>query len=80
MGENVLLEQKVGEIVCRLANLASVAPEQDYFDAGLASVQALELLIELETTFGVAISDDEFAEVRTVRNLARLIEGQGGKA
>jgi len=74
------IERKVAEVVCRLANVASLEPEQDYFDAGLASVQALELLLEIESAFGVSLSDDDFAQARTVRHLSGLITAQGGGA
>jgi acyl carrier protein len=75
-----VVEQKVAGIVCRLANLEDVSPEQDYFDAGLASVQALELLLEVESEFGVSLSDDQFAEARSVRDLAGVIAQQEGWA
>jgi acyl carrier protein len=74
------VEQRVAGVVCRLANLTSLEPGQDFFDAGLASVQALELLLEVESTFGVSLSDEDFAKVRTVRDLSALITAQGGAA
>ena len=74
-----VVEERVAGIVRRLANLTELAPEQDYFDAGLASVQALELLLEVESAFGVSLSDDQFATVRTARQLAGLISAQGGQ-
>jgi acyl carrier protein len=77
--ENGAVVERVAGIVRRLANLTELAPEQDYFDAGLASVQALELLLEVESEFGVSLSDDEFASVRTARQLAGLIAVQGGQ-
>ena len=78
--EQQAIEEKVAGIVCRLANLKALAPEQDYFDAGLASVQALELLLEVESEFGVSLSDDQFAASRSVRQLAGLITEQGGRS
>ena len=77
--EQAAVEDKVAEIVRRLANLTALAPEQDYFDAGLASVQALELLLEVESEFGVSLPDDQFANVRNVRQLAGLITGTDGQ-
>jgi acyl carrier protein len=71
-------EAAITQIVCRIANLARLDPTQDYFDAGLESVQALELLVELESLFGINLSDDEFARTRTVRGLGRLVTA--GKA
>ena len=78
--EQQAIEEKVAGIVCRLANLKTLAPEQDYFDAGLASVQALELLLEVESEFRVSLSDDQFAVSRSVRQLAGLITEQGGRS
>jgi acyl carrier protein len=71
-------EAAIIRIVCRIANLARLDPTQDYFDAGLESVQALELLVELESRFGINLSDEEFARTRTVRDLGRLVTA--GKA
>lgn len=65
--------QKISEIVQRLGNIAQLAPDQDYFDAGLKSIQALELLAELEATFEVTLPDEEYAKVRNVDGLASLI-------
>ena len=48
--------------------------EQDLFDAlGIDSVQALELLSELERSFGVELPDYELAEVRSFADLAERI-------
>jgi acyl carrier protein len=69
-------EEAIGRIVCRLANLVRVAPTQDYFDAGLVSVQALELLVEVESVFGVSLPDEDFARTRTVRELSRLVRAR----
>ena len=77
--EQQAIEEKVAGIVCRLANLASLAPEQDYFDAGLASVQALELLLEVESEFGVSLSDEEFAGKPGASGSSPLITAQGGR-
>ncbi len=70
------VERKVGEIVKRIGNIDTLTAEQDYFDAGLASVQALELLLEVESEFGVSLSDDDVSKVRNVRELVSLIAAQ----
>ena len=71
-------ERRIGEIVCRLAGLPRIDAELDYFDAGLASIQALELLSEVETTFEVSLLDEEFVRTRTVRDLAQLVSATAG--
>lgn len=67
------IAQQLAQIVQRLGNIAALAPEQDYFDAGLKSIQALELLAEVEAAFEVTLPDEEYAKVRNVRDLAGLV-------
>ncbi len=50
-------------------------PEQDFFDAlGIDSVQALELLSEIEMEFDVEIPDYELQGVKTFSALAQVID------
>lgn len=60
-------------IVSRLGGIDAVQPEDDFYAAGFSSVTALELLVELEATFGVNLPDDGFIGARSVRALAALI-------
>lgn len=54
---------------------AGLKPEQDFFDAlGIDSVQALELLSELEIEFDVEVPDYELQGVKTFAALAEVIE------
>jgi acyl carrier protein len=56
--------------VCGISDLQ---PDQDFYDAGVTSVQALPLLMELEDRFEVAIPDDRFIAVRNTRALCAVI-------
>jgi acyl carrier protein len=70
----------------RLINLAGkkfkvdptgILPEQDFFDAlGIDSVQALELLSELEIEFDVEVPDYELQGVKTFAALAEVIDSR----
>jgi len=54
---------------------SGLKPEQDFFDAlGIDSVQALELLSELEIEFDVEVPDYELQGVNTFAALAEVIE------
>lgn len=64
---------QITEILCRIGKLSHVEPDQDYYAAGLASMDALQLLVELEGVFGVSISDDAFVLARTPRALQTLL-------
>jgi acyl carrier protein len=60
-------------IVSRIGEIAGVQPDQDFYDAGFVSVNALSLLMELEDHFGVTIPDDRYINARTARALNELV-------
>lgn len=64
---------RVAEIICGIGQLPLLRPDEDFYDAGFSSLGSLELLLELEATFGVAIPDDEFVRARSVAALHALI-------
>jgi acyl carrier protein len=61
------------EIICRIGSVAAIQPDQDFYDAGFVSVNALPLLIELEERFNVVIPDDRFIGARTPQALTELV-------
>lgn len=64
---------KVQDLIARIAKIPRPEPDADMYVAGLASVDALELLVELEDAFGVTIPDDRFVEARTATSLTTLV-------
>lgn len=53
---------------------ASLSPEDDFFQTlGIDSYQAMDLLTEIEDTFGVEIPDYELQGVTTFQGLAEVI-------
>ena len=64
---------EVNAVVLRIGKLTALAADQDMYDAGLSSVVALELLLELEERFGVSLPDERFMTCRTPRALFHLI-------
>lgn len=61
------------EIICRVGGVPSLSPDQDLYDAGVSSVNALPLLIELEEQFQVTIPDEKFLEARTALAIQSLV-------
>lgn len=56
---------------------AKLSEEQDFFAAlGIDSVQALELLSELEIEFDIEVPDYELSDVKTFSALAEVIEAR----
>ncbi len=57
------------------ADAASLAPQNDFFQAlGIDSIQALDLLSDLEDEFDVEIPDYELQDVVTFAGLAQVID------
>ena len=53
---------------------SSLSGGDDFFEAlGIDSMQAMDLLTDLEETFSVEIPDYELADVRTFSGLAEII-------
>ncbi|MCO5167770.1 MAG: acyl carrier protein [Planctomycetes bacterium] len=51
-----------------------VAPGSRLIDFGLDSVKAMELVVELEQAFDLAIDDQELADMETLGDIAAYIE------
>ena len=64
---------EVIDVVRRVGKLQALAADEDMYDAGVASVVALELLLELEERFGVSLPDERFMACRTPRALFHMI-------
>jgi acyl carrier protein len=64
---------QIRALVCRVGKLRHVEADEDFYNAGLNSVAALTLLLELEAEFGVSIAEDQFVAARTVRELHGLV-------
>ena len=62
------------EILARIGGIPNIAPDQDFYDAGLSSVSALPLLLELEERFGLSIPDERFIAARTAVDLEKLLD------
>jgi acyl carrier protein len=66
--------QQVIAVVCDVGGISRLNPDDDIYDAGFSSINALQLLMELESAFQVSIPDDEFIQARSPRALNTIIE------
>jgi acyl carrier protein len=64
---------RITEIISQIGGLPPLGPDDNIYRAGFASMKALELLVELETQYEVAIQDDEFMKAQSPRDLAAMI-------
>lgn len=67
-------------LICSTANITNLTPDEDMYDAGLTSIQALPLLMDLEDRFGVTIPDDQFVNARTATAILAIINDLGGSS
>ena len=67
--------ERIIAMIRETGNVEGVGPDDDFYEAGFSSVNALNLLLELEAESGASIPDDRFVEARTPRALATIISG-----
>jgi len=65
--------KRIIDIVCSVGHLSEIREEEDFYDAGFSSINALQLLLDLEAAFDVVIPDDDFVTARTCTALHQLI-------
>ncbi len=68
-------EYEIRNIIAQLAGVSpGFAPDAHiYWDVGMSSVNALELITELEGRYGLTIPDAEFVRATSVRELSDLV-------
>ncbi len=66
---------KVVAMIERVGKISGLKPDQDVYTAGFSSIRSLELLLEIEDAFAVAIPDDgRFPAARTAKEIHDLVE------
>jgi acyl carrier protein len=66
--------QRILAIVFEVGKVSGIQSGDDIYDAGFSSINALQLLMELESAFEVSIPDEEFINARSARALHAVIE------
>ncbi|GAC1652009.1 MAG: hypothetical protein NVS9B15_12440 [Acidobacteriaceae bacterium] len=66
---------EISPMITAAATISYLRPDQDFYDAGLASVASLTLLLDLEEKFGISIPDESFVQCRTAESIANLVQG-----
>jgi acyl carrier protein len=71
------IEEGVRRQIARIARIPPgfSATADIFFELGVKSASALDLLLSLEDEFGVSIPDEAFGEARTVEKLVQMIAG-----
>lgn len=64
---------RITSIVETAGKINNLGSADDFYEAGFSSLNALQLLLDLEDVFGVTIPDDEFVAARTCASLQTLI-------
>jgi acyl carrier protein len=75
------LEEKVINLIIEQLNVTreQCVPDASFIsDLGADSLDLMELIMEMEEQFGVAISDEELQKIRTIQNVIDFVRKSGG--
>ena len=75
MNDNDL--EQIIQLVQTTGKIQHIRSSEDFYEAGFSSINALQLLMDLEATFDVTIPDDDFVATRTCDSLHALISRLG---
>lgn len=77
MLDDQTIKQCVSEIVRDVGQLPGDIPDDGdlYAELGVASVNAITILLALEERFATTIDDNKFVRARSVRQLVELVRG-----
>lgn len=64
---------RIIQLVERVGKLDALNADDDFYAAGVDSMDAMSLVMDLENEFGVAVPDEQFVAARTPRALAALV-------
>lgn len=67
--------QRITDAVVRLTGIERerVTPSSRFIDFGIDSARAMEVVVELEEAYGVAIDDDDLAELQSLQDVAEYV-------
>ena len=71
------IEDKVKEILAKELNIKkeNITPERRLIeDLGMDSFKAIEIIFEIEDSFGKRIKDSEIKNIKTVRDIIQRLE------
>jgi len=71
------IEEKVKEILAKELNIKkeNITPEKRLIeDLGMDSFKAIEIIFEIEDSFGKRIKDSEIKDIKTVRDIIQRLE------
>jgi acyl carrier protein len=71
--------ERLKQMVAAYGEVSDIGANDDFYEAGFASVNALNLLLDVESEFGVSLSDEDFASSRTLAALDRAIARAAGE-
>ena len=75
----VQIEEKIKAVIVEQLNITEeeCVPEAAFIDdLGADSLDIVELIMAMEDHFGLEISDDDLAKIRTVKDITEYIKGK----
>ncbi len=68
--------EEVRKIIAELLELDpdEITMESTWGDLGIDSLDVVDTIYDLESTFGIKLPDDELEDIRTIGDLASLVQ------
>ena len=78
------LRDRIAEIIVEIGELdepSLLTDEANLFtDLGLDSMQAMEIVLELERQFDIAVDEEELGQIKTLADAVKLASSKGAKS
>ncbi|MEU5345295.1 beta-ketoacyl synthase N-terminal-like domain-containing protein [Streptomyces sp. NPDC020766] len=74
------LAEQVREVITRMLDAPELGPDDDFYDRGLDSMRAVEIVTLLRDTTGLPLSFEEFDGLRTLSAVVEHMSGLSGPA
>lgn len=74
-GPTTITERSLAQIWEDMLGIQPIGVDDDFFASGGTSIQGIDLLVAIEEKLNRTISINEFMQARTIRGLARYVDG-----
>lgn len=70
------LKEKLREIVAEVAELDDVPDDVPFADLGIDSMMAIEIISDVERTYGIKVPEEELEQIRDLDSVVALVQAK----
>lgn len=68
------IKEVVKNIITKRCNVSNISEDDDLSKLGLDSLDLVEAMLEIEDAFSIEFANDEIANLKTIKEVFKLIE------